>query len=61
MDSKGNCNYNVLNGQHRLGVDNVVPENLRGRYEKKRNEFMENERIKIPSYSMKEMLSNRIY
>lgn len=53
MDSKGNCNYNVLNGRDRLGVDNVVPENLRDRYEKRRKEYIENERIRLPSYSMK--------
>jgi len=29
MDSKGNCKYNLLNGENRVGVEQVVPVDLK--------------------------------
>lgn len=42
MDRKGNSDFNLINGQNRMGVDLVVPEDLKPRYEIKRNIHYEN-------------------
>lgn len=36
MDLRGNSKYNVLNGENRLGIEQVIPPELNGRYEQKK-------------------------
>lgn len=36
MDLRGNSKYNVLNGQDRPGIEQVIPPELNGRYEQKK-------------------------
>jgi hypothetical protein len=48
MDLKGNSKFNVLNGENRLGIEQVIPEELNGRYEQKKYEHYDRMRLKIP-------------
>lgn len=49
MDLRGNSKYNVLNGENRLGIEQVIPPELNGRYEQKKFEHYDNLRLKVPT------------
>lgn len=60
MDSKGNCKYNLLNGSDRVGVDYVVPKQLKERFSNRLYEHYDGLRIKLPE-STSSMRSNKYY
>ena len=49
MDNRGNSKYNPLTGQNRVGIEQVIPQELGGRFEEKKNEHYEGFRLKAPS------------
>lgn len=60
MDSKGNCKFNLLNGEDRVGIEQVVPQDLRERYEHKLSEHYDHQRLKIPA-SSNSIRSNKMF
>ena len=38
MDNRGNSKYNPLTGQNRVGIEQVIPEELGNRFEEKKHE-----------------------
>jgi hypothetical protein len=61
MDHKGNSKYNPLTGEDRLGIEQVVPNELSERYENKKHEHYENMRLKVPSANELRASYNRYY
>jgi hypothetical protein len=49
MDSHGNSKYNPLNGEDRLGIEQIVPNELNSRYQIKKEQHYDNMSIKLPS------------
>ena len=61
MDAKGNCKYNLINGESRVGVEQIIPNELKERYGYKLYEHLENERLKVPSSSNSIRSQNNIF
>lgn len=49
MDQNGNSKYNPLNGENRLGIEAIIPNDLNNRFEQKKYEHYEHMRLKVPS------------
>lgn len=49
MDQNGNSKYNPLNGENRVGIESIIPNDLNSRFEQKKYEHYENMRLKVPS------------
>jgi len=49
MDHRGNSKYNPLTGQNRVGIEQVIPEELGHRFEEKKYEHYEGMKLKVPS------------
>jgi hypothetical protein len=60
MDKKGNCKYNLLNGSDRIGVEYVVPQDLKPRFEYRLHEHYDGLRIKLPN-STNSIRSNKLF
>lgn len=61
MDHSGNSAYNPLNGQERVGVNKIVPQELSQRYQERLSQFEESKRIKVPQSSNTETRRNNIF
>ena len=51
MDNRGNSKFNPLTGQQRVGIEQVIPQELGNRYEQKKYEHYDNLRLKVPPSS----------
>lgn len=49
IDERGHGKYNLINGQPRKGIDEVVPETLQNRYSSKLYNYYDGLKLKVPS------------
>ncbi|CAD8161909.1 unnamed protein product [Paramecium pentaurelia] len=59
LDNRANCGYNLLTGENRKGVEEIVPDDLRGHYQNKMQE--RDNQLNIKHYALQQQLLSKQY